>query len=358
MRIPSLPQAILDRRQHLRRKASVGFGLVELMVTMVVLSVVMLGAFKFFVKSNRTTSGVVKKTVLDRQAVALKEELERALRNMGHNPRLLEYNTDPLVADERIGLTVAASHYFRYQSDDNDRFFPATAAPSTSSEPALTGTIENAESYGYWIVRSTTDVDIDNAGTTYTARQDLSQDGKTLDDSPPCSPIPQDPSSPDPTLFFHQPHILVKLKKDARAYNPSGDSLWSSPNAPTLKDTMPQIVADNVTCFALRYYKFNETAKSWDLIVPPIQNGLGDYDIEADYETLRSIGRIEMGVVLIDMDTVADKADRISGNAHPTIHFSIDIRLPNNAFNPDLFALAYDDQTLYIPGTGVPTSGP
>jgi len=348
---------ILDRRRHLRRNPSTAFGLVELMVTMVVLSIVMLGAYKFFVKSNRATSVIVKKTLLERQAVALKDELERSIRNMGQNPTLKEYDTDPPDNDNRFGLTTAGPGHVRFQSDDNGRYYPATSQLSTGGDPALIGIIQEGERYGFWIVPSLSDIDVNNATTTYAARVDFSQRVDSQAEATPCTP--------NPTKHFNNPHMLVKLKKDYRSYDPSSDNLWTSPTAPTNALTMPQVVADNVVCFSYRYYSFNDDLSKWERVMMPPQapappipflplpEADGSYLNVEDYKTIRDIGRIEIGVVLIDMDTTSNKIDRISGNHHPTKKIHIDIRLPNIAWHAGIISpLDSNGDPLLIPGTG------
>ena len=311
-----------------RRPRPAGFSLIGLLVSIVIFSILATSAYKFFISNERARTSILTESNLSRQAEALKADLERSLRHLGHNPHLIPYSTNPSENNKRVGLIVAAPHLFMFQSDDNDRYFPETAFDRAGV--SLSGAIQASEKYGYWVAQNSANLATVTSATftpPYSAALDLSQASDSMAaPMPPCLPLG--------SAHFNVRYRLVKFQKDDSHINVTGDHLWTDSNQPTTATTVATVLADNVVCFAVRYRDAEDNVIT-DAATVSISN---PSDLE-DFEKVRSIARLEIGVVLLGKQSIEGPPDRVSGTNRPTASIHVDVRLPNgqwdlSRFNP------------------------
>ncbi|MFH1018641.1 MAG: hypothetical protein V1798_10745 [Pseudomonadota bacterium] len=119
---------------RLRTKASAGFGLVDLVVSLLVMSVLMAGLYKLSASSTRMTYVTTKSGKMSRDALGLRYRLEMAFRNMGLNETPVVYpictgaagtyspdgygTCDPSPATKQFGFRSVNFSELEYASDD------------------------------------------------------------------------------------------------------------------------------------------------------------------------------------------------------------------------------------------------
>jgi len=198
--------------QQLNKK---GFSLIELMVSMVLLSILLLGIYKLTMRTTRAAAAGTAMSNLTRQMSSLTGYLRKSIKSMGYNPLMSFYpictgTSDPITAcapntwtnpvlpihSQRIGLNYVNTSGLVFTSDND-----------------TSGAIDQPdESFAFWV-----------AGDDPTAP--VSFYGKTKIDSDPC--IPKDSST----------HFLTPYK------------LYG------LNQSNPVVIAENVLCFEVRYFR-------------------------------------------------------------------------------------------------------
>lgn len=303
MRTRWLPKRKSIRRNRPRVFHSFGFSTTELLVVLALTGIVLGAIYQVATKNERTANAAVRKTLLSRQALLIKKDLERALRNLGYNPRHVPYDTtmDTDAWTKRVGITLVDPHQFYFQSDDNDQYDPTSKNTLDGYGDPLTGKIQKAELYGYFVMPSPESayaITISDIGDIPLSGAELLNLGAT--GQPPCTRS----SSID---YFSEAHTLVRLVKSS-----------DDPDNQLENPTVPVVVADNVVCFGIRYLDTDGTEVSPS---GPIDSTY--------YETLLRIARIQIGIVLMDPRTTRLEPDPVSGTRKRTETIRVDVRLPN-----------------------------
>jgi len=260
------------------------------MISLLVLTIVLLGAYKFMNRVSRVTAQTLKTTDKSRETTALQLKLNRMLRNLGFNPGVVPYvvdPADPLRWDKRIGVTMISAIELDYTSNDN--VLQEGCTPSNSA--CKNDVVQDSEKYELWIASDPANPvssKITGSGSgTFLAKLDQSADQL-------CTPVANEK--------FDQRYVLVGRTKA------SSTSMFADP-------TVPVILEDKVLCMEIRYFTRGDTAngeKPWERLwsgstvgpptypyQPPIYANNGTPS-EGDYfKFLRDrVQKIEIGLLL------------------------------------------------------------
>jgi hypothetical protein len=202
-----------DRRPH------AGFGLLDLMISTLVMSVLLVGFYKFAASSTRLTYLAASQTKVSDSGRALRHRLTAMFRNMGLNEELRPYplcsgtspGCDPSANLHRFGISEAMFSEIEYASDDDKN-----------------ETVDsNKEIHRLFVAQD------ENSSP-------LSFEGLTDPTKEPCTPR-------SGTVFTETYRLYERVGSDVR------------------------VLADHVLCFELRYLRDGDTAteKRWQPVCPP-----------------------------------------------------------------------------------------
>lgn len=187
------------KRRTQNSNQSKGIGLVELMISLAVFSVLMVWAYKSMMSTNNVTVSVVRQTQRTQHEMEVRRSLENVIEKIGYNPKLRAYEllaADPSNPDRhRVGVTGM------YQDRSEIRF--------TSDENA-DGEIQANEQFRLWLAADETSDPVP---------VDASANGDICAKPAPDSPLPQ------------------------------ANKLFA------LVNSVPVVLAENARCFEIRFFK-------------------------------------------------------------------------------------------------------
>ncbi len=291
-------------------------GLTELLISMLAGAILMAGTYRFMIKTARVTSFSSSQARVSRSTAALRETLARDLRNIGYNPKLVEFSTnlsDPDRDKKRMGVILIKPNEVRFNSDDNLLFDPLNPYSSSS-----TGEIQESEKYGYWV---------EDASGNH-----ISFDALTLQSAAePCT-NGNDGLTPPTPFRFSSTYKLMGLVKP---------SLVSSA-------TIPTVLSSDIVCFEVRYYSDGDpmlleprwVRVGWDASIPsqyhpPPGPGDAGYSVgttsEKNYfQFLRDhVRKIEIGIVVAGKNDLSGLINPVTGDTRTTEKIILESRVMN-----------------------------